>query len=578
MNQSHIIKNCKSIYPYVRPYRFRAILAILVTIPVGMMDTAIPWALKQYFDSLTNGNNSSINTYMPLMILAFSLLQSVFTYSATYFNVWVGAKISNGLKYDLFKKLMRCDASFFDQNTSGTIQMRFNTDVDTACNGLLSNLKMFFIRIFNTISLSIALLIISWQLAVIALIVLALALYPLTTIRKRIQNVVEDTVSSGSLIATNLIEAFSGNRIVTSYNLYNHQSEKISQSLDVAFRLGIKMVQRSGILSPIMHFVVGAGIAVIICVGSYLISHNFLTAGGFVAFVTTVIMLYQPIKSMGNDLNTIQLSMMAVERIFQILKETPKIVNKPHAIPLRSIKSTIEYRNVNFSYDSSKPILQDINITIDVGQTIALVGNSGGGKTTFVNLLPRFYDITSGQILIDGIDIRDIELDSLREKISMVFQDNFLFSGTILDNILLGKQNASAEEIDRAVKAACLDEFISTLKHGLHTKIGERGVLLSGGQKQRIAIARAFIKNAPIVILDEATSALDNKSEAIVQEAIDNLMKDRTVFVIAHRLSTVRNADNIVVINRGRIVETGTHQKLISRKDSAYSALHNVPT
>ena len=268
-----------------------------------------------------------------------------------------------------------------------------------------------------------------------------------------------------------------------------------------------------------------------------------------------------------------QIALLAMERVFELIKQTPKIQDKLNAKKLKGISRGISYKNVNFEYISGKSVLKDINLDIKKGQTIALVGNSGGGKTTMVNLLPRFYDVTSGQILIDGTDIRDYTLQSLRDNMAVVFQDNFLFSGTIRSNILLGNENASEKDIEYAVSCACLTDFIKKLPNGLDTEIGERGVLLSGGQKQRIAIARAFIKNAPIVILDEATSALDNKSEAIVQQAIDNLMADRTVFVIAHRLSTVKNADKIVVVNYGKIVETGTHQELISKTDSIYTSL-----
>lgn len=336
------------------------------------------------------------------------------------------------------------------------------------------------------------------------------------------------------------------------------------------------MVQRTGILSPIMHFVVGCGIALIIFTGNYLIGEGMLTAGGFAAFTASVIMLYQPIKSMGNDLNAVQLSFLAMERVFSLLRTDPKIRNKSQAKVLKKISDGIEYKDVCFEYVKDRPVLKHINLKIKLGETVAFVGNSGGGKTTLVNLLSRFYDVTGGSIEVDGKDIRDLNLDSLRDKISVVFQDNFLFNGTIRENILLGKEDATEQELQSAVKSACLDEFIGELKKGLDTKIGERGVLLSGGQKQRVAIARAFIKNAPIVILDEATSALDNKSEAIVQKAIDNLMQDKTVLVIAHRLSTVRNADKIAVVNYGEIVEIGTHKQLIRKKNGIYSSLYNT--
>ncbi len=576
IQRSYVFQNYKNIYPYVKPYWGRALLAVLVTIPVGSLEAVIPWAMKTYIDSITHGNVSMLTKIMPLLIIGFTLLQSSFTYLATYMNAWVGAKISNGLKFDLFKKLMRCDAEFFDQSVSGTIQMRFNNDVDAACSGLLNNLKMFSTRIFTSLSYITAMLVISWQLAIVAIIVLLIALCPLTTIRKRISDLSGKSVMAGGAITSQYIESFNGNRIISSYNLYNYQEKKFTYVLSETFKIMIKMVQRTGILSPIMHFVIGCGIALIIFSGNYLIGKGMLTAGGFAAFIASVIMLYQPIKSMGNDLNAVQLSFLAMERVFSLLRADPKIRSKSQAKILKKISDGIEYKDVCFEYVKDRPVLKHINLKIKLGETVAFVGNSGGGKTTLVNLLSRFYDVTGGGIEVDGKDIRDLELDSLRDKISVVFQDNFLFNGTIRENILLGKEDATEQELQSAIKSACLDEFIGGLKKGLDTKIGERGVLLSGGQKQRVAIARAFIKNAPIVILDEATSALDNKSEAIVQKAIDNLMQDKTVLVIAHRLSTVRNADKIAVVNYGEIVEIGTHNQLIRKKDGIYSSLYNA--
>ena len=262
---------------------------------------------------------------------------------------------------------------------------------------------------------------------------------------------------------------------------------------------------------------------------------------------------------------------MAIERVFEMIDMPIQIDEKENAKEMKTLEKGIEFKNVDFSYTPEKQILKNINLTIQKGQTVALVGNSGGGKSTIISLIPRFYDVENGEILIDGENLKNLSTHSVREQIAVVFQDNFLFSGTIRDNILLGKPNATETEIQNAIKSACLSDFIASLETGLDTEIGERGVLLSGGQKQRIAIARAFLKNAPIVILDEATSALDNKSEAIVQQAIDNLMKDRTVIVIAHRLSTIQNADKIVVLNEGEIVEEGSHQTLLDKKEAYYT-------
>lgn len=573
---SYMVQNYMKIYPYVKPYWVRALLAVLITIPIGSLDAVIAWALKPYMDVVMVEKSTSATAYIPLLIIFFSLIQSMLNYTATYLNTWVGRRITNDLKEDLYKKLLHYDAHFFDTTTSGDVQFRFNNDVEAACSGLLANLKLFTTRVFSSISLIFVLFYNSWQLAIVAVIVLGCALFPLTRVRKKLKELMEKSVYAGGNIATHYNETYSGNRVITSYNLYDYQYGRFKDNMRMIFKIGMKMVQRTGLLSPMMHFIVSLGIALVIWLGSYLIVHHEITSGNFVSFIAALIMLYNPIKSIGNNYNSVQMSLMAMERVFALLAAQPAILNRENAVKLDGINKVIEYKNVWFEYIKDKPILKGVNLKVKVGQTIALVGNSGGGKSTFVNLLPRFYDIRDGQILIDGVDIRDMDLYSLRDKIAIVFQDNFLFAGTIRENILLGRHDATPEQISRAVKSACLEEFVNSLDNGLDTEIGERGVLLSGGQKQRIAIARAFIKDAPIVILDEATSALDNKSEAIVQQAIENLMNDRTVFVIAHRLSTVRNADKIVVINNGEIVESGTHKQLLEKENSIYAALYKT--
>ncbi len=576
LKSTYTVQNYMKIMPYVKPYWFRGLLSVLVTIPIGAMDAVIAWALRPYMDIVMVEQNTASTSYIPVLIVVFSCVQSFLNYAATYLNTWFGRKLANDVKFDLFKKLMRCDASYFDNTSSGEVMMRYNGDVDIACSGLLVNIKLFTTRVFSSLSLIGVLIYNSWQLAIVAIVVLVGALFPLTTVRRRIKSLMDKSIFSGAAVMTHFNETFAGNRIIASYNLYGYQYARFKDTLNTVFKLGIKMVQRTGMMSPLMHLVVYLGIAMIIWLGSYLIVTKQISAGAFVSFITALIMLYNPIKSIGNNFNSVQMSLMAMERVFTLLEKEPCICSKPDAPKLGKIKNSIEFKGVCFEYIKGKPVLKHINLKAKVGQTVALVGNSGGGKSTIVSLLPRFYDVKSGAILVDGKDIRDVDVDSLRDHIAIVFQDNFLFSGTIRDNIMLGKENATPEEVDRAVKSACLDEFIKTLDKGLDTEIGERGVLLSGGQKQRIAIARAFLKNAPIVVLDEATSALDNKSEAIVQQAIDNLMTDRTVFVIAHRLSTVRNADKIVVVNYGEIVEEGSHDELVNKPNGAYSSLYKM--
>ena len=574
----NIVVNYKKMLPYVKPYWKRGLLAVLITIPIGSMDAVIAWALKPYMDVVMVEKNTMGNStiYIPLLIIVFSSIQSLLTYSATYLNTWVGQRISMDVKKKLFYKLMHYHAGFFDKQTSGDIMFRFNNDVDMACSGLLNNMKLFTTRLFSSLSLICVLFYNSWQLAILATIVLLGALFPLTTVRRKLKSLMDKSVFSGAAVVTHFNETYNGNRIISSYNLYDYQNKRFCSTLDSVFKIGMKMVQRTGMLSPLMHFIVSLGIAGVIWLGSYLIVTHQITPGSFVSFIAALIMLYNPIKSIGNNFNSVQMALMAMERVFEMLESTPEIINCDNPKIMETPKKSIEYKDVCFSYVKGKTVLDHINLKINIGETIAFVGNSGGGKSTMVNLLPRFYDVTSGQLLIDGTDIREFDIDSLRDQIAIVFQDNFLFGGTIRENIILGKEDASEEEIQKAVKSACLEEFISTLDKGLDTEIGERGVLLSGGQKQRIAIARAFIKNAPIVILDEATSALDNKSEAIVQQAIENLMADRTVFIIAHRLSTVRNADKIVVVNYGKIAEIGTHEELINKENGIYASLYKT--
>ncbi len=578
MKKSHAVENYRRMWPFVKPIWGRALVSTLITIPIGSLDAVIALSLKPFMDTviMDKGGSTPFNMplyIIPLFIVFFTVIQSLLEYSSAYLSTWVGNKITMGVKERIFSKLVKCDSAYADKVSSGLIVMRCDTDPNTACSGLLNNLKIFTTRVFSSISLVCVLLYTSWQLAIIAVIVLGTALYPLTKIRAKIKEVMNSTVLAGGAVVTAYNETFSGLKTIASYNLEKDQERKFKDILKTVFKLGIKYTQRTAWLSPMMHIIISVGIAGTIWYGSYLIRTQTITSGDFVAFMTALLMLYTPIKNIGKNFSSVQMSFMAIERVFDFLEMPLGIKEEKDAVEMKALNKTIEYKNVCFSYEKARPVLKDVSLTIKKGQKIAFVGNSGGGKTTFVNLLPRFYEINSGEILIDGVSTRHLTLGSLRQNIAVVFQDNFLFTGTIRDNIMLGKPKATAEELKRAIRSACLDEFINTLPHGLDTQIGERGVLLSGGQKQRVAIARAFLKDAPIVILDEATSALDNKSEAIVQQAIDNLMQDRTVFIIAHRLSTVQNADKIVVINEGKIVEQGTHEELVEQ-NGAYHALY----
>lgn len=571
------VKNYKRMWPYIKPYSFRAIMAILICIPIGSLDAVIALALKPYMDIVMVDKSIHSPWYIPLGIVLFTCIQGLLNYLAIYLNTWVGGKITNDLKRDLYKSLLHFETAFFDSRKSGDIIYRFNKDADLACSGLLNNLKTFISRLFSSISLTAVLIYNSWQLSIIAITVLGCAFLPLAKIRDRIKEVMNKSVTAGSKIITIYNETYAGNKTITSYNLENIQMKKFDEVQDNIFNFKIKITQRTSWLSPMMHVIVSIGIGAAIGYGSHLIITKTITSGNFVSFITALIMLYTPIKNLGNNLNDVQFSFMAIDRIFGMLNRKPQILDNPNCIKMQGLNESIEYKNVFFRYSPKLPdVLENINFKVKAGTTTAFVGNSGGGKTTLVNLLPRFYNLESGEILFDGVNIKNFELASLRANIAVVFQDNFLFSGTIKENILLGKPDATEDEIKLSVKMACLEEFVTSLEKGLNTEIGERGIRLSGGQKQRIAIARAFLKNAPIVVLDEATSALDNKSEAVVQKAIDNLMKDKTVFVIAHRLSTIKNADKIIVVNKAHIVEEGTHEELLKIENGAYKSLYEA--
>lgn len=566
----------QAMWPFVKPYAFRALLAILISIPIGALDSVVALALKPYMDIVLVDKSAQSPTYIPFLIIAFTSVQGGLNYAATYLNTWVGTKINHDVKRALFKKLLSLETSFFDDNDSGVVIQRFSTDTDTACTGLLENLKTFFSRFFSSVSLVCVLIYNSWQLSIIAIIFLFGALLPLTSVKRRIKNSIARSVEETTKIYTNYNETHNGNKTISSYNLQSYIYSKFDATLKVIFKLTMKIVQKTGWMTPLMHIIVSAGIGGVIWYGSTLIVEGKISAGNFVSFITALVLLYTPIKSIGKSFNNVQISFLAIERIIDILNIQPKIENAHNSKTLRHVKQGIEFQNVAFEYVPGVPVLKNINLKVKAGSNIAIVGNSGGGKTTLVNLLPRFYDTTGGKILIDGVDIKKYSLESLRNNISVVFQDNFLFSGTIRENILLGKPDATEEEINKVLKMVYLDTFVAGLEHGLDTEIGERGTSLSGGQKQRLAIARALIKDAPIVILDEATSALDNKSEAVVQKAIENLMSNRTVFVIAHRLSTIKNAGQIVVVNDGEIIESGTHEELLKKSGGAYAALYNA--
>ena len=563
-------------WPFVKPIWFISLLSLVIGVPIGSLDATIALFLKPYTDLVIVSNNAQAPWYLPFLIVGFTIIQGVLLYLSAFLTAYAGGKLNLNVKEALYNKLLSLDPKYYDEQNSGRILMRFSSDADLACSGLLSNLKNLVTRVCSTLSLLCVLIYTSWQLSIIAIIILAITVAPLTTVRRLLKKIIAKNTDVISTINTKYNETYSGNRTILAYNLQDTQRNSFIMNLNEIFKLSVKMVKRTAWISPFMHFSVSIGISLTIAYGSWLIVQGTITAGDFVSFLAALLMMYPPLKAMGNTIVNIQQGFLAIERIYDILDIEPDIQNSPEALKITNFDHAIKFQNVNFSYREGIPVLHDFSLEIKKNESIALVGNSGGGKSTIVSLLPRFYDIQSGTITIDGNNIKNIEIEALRSQITIVFQDNFLFNGTIRDNILLGKANATEEEIRKAIKAAYLDEFIAELENGLDTPIGERGNLLSGGQKQRVAIARAFLRNSPILILDEATSALDNKSEAIVQKAIENLMANKTVIIIAHRLSTIKNVDKIAFIQEGSLAEFGTHNELMNIKNGHYKTLYNL--
>jgi ATP-binding cassette, subfamily B, bacterial MsbA len=551
-------------YSYLKPYFWPVLASILVTIPLGAFDAVVALSLRPYADNILVKQSIASVAMVPFYIVGAAIAQGFFNYSSIYLNGWVGMRVLNDMRAQLFAKLQTMDVGYFDTTSSGNILHSYFSDPEILQASLVTTTKDLLIKVFSSVSLIIVLLTTSWKLGIIAVTVLLCTLYPSTYIRQKIRKLNDQLVSIRGDLLSFYTETTQGIRIVLGFNHQENRQSQFALALKNAYRNGLGLTRTSAILTPCMHLIASIGIALIIWQGSHMVVSGVLSTGQFVTFLSSLVMLYNPIKNLGNTFMASTMALMAAERIFKILDTQPNIQDQPDAKELVQISRDIRFNQVGFFYKPEQPVLHNIDLVFHVGETVAIVGNSGGGKSTIAALIPRFYDVSEGSITIDGHDIRDFKMQSLRDHIALVMQDTFLFNGTIADNLRVGKANATDQELMTSLEKAYLKEFVEEQPLGLATPIGERGVLLSGGQRQRIAIARAFLKNAPLVILDEATSALDNKSEIIVQQALEDLMKNRTVIMIAHRLSTLRKADRIVVLDSGRVVEEGTQSQLLA--------------
>jgi len=560
---------------YVRPHFGRIAFAVLCMMLVAGATAANAWLMQPVLDEVFLNKNREMLYLVPGAILAVALIKGGSTYGQSVTMNYIGQRIIAGVQLEMFSHLMRSDISFFQANSTGKLISRFNIDanmlraaVSTALTGIAK----------DTLTLAFLVALMFWQdwkLALVAFVVFPIAVWPIVRIGQRMRKVSANTQEQMGELTTILDETFRGARHVRAYGMEGYEIGRAGAVIETIFQLLQKAARVRSLTHPIMETLGGVAIATVILYGGGRVIDGTTTPGTFFSFVTALLLAYQPMKSLANLNAALQEGLAAAQRIFALIDIEPDIQDRPGATILENVQGKIRLEKVRFGYEADRAALNDIDIEIPPGKTVALVGPSGAGKSTILNLIPRFYDCGIGRVTIDGNDIRDVTLASLRANIALVAQDITLFDDTVRANIAYGRPGATEDEIVAAAQAAEAHQFIETLADGYDTHVGGRGLRLSGGQRQRIAIARAMLKNAPILLLDEATSALDTETERLVQAALETLTQGRTTVVIAHRLSTVTSADLIYVMEDGRIAESGTHQLLLEAS-GAYARLYAV--
>ena len=559
---------------YFVPYWKLIVVSAICSAIVGGMDGAFAWLIEPVLKKIFSGKDTGIFLLIPFGIIALFIIRGLarFTYDVTI--KLAGQKAVQDLSNEIYASTVRQDMAFFNRRSTGELMSHATNDISAMQQGVANVMVGLFRDVLSACSLLGVIFYRNWQLALFTLVVIPLTAYPAQLIGKKIKNASGRSLNIMGGITAILQETFSGIKVIKAFGLERLATERFRSANLNFFRQYRKFIKYESLAMPVSETIISLGIAGVVYFGGSQVMSGRMTASEFFSFIAAMVMVFNPIKKLQGSYNALQRSAGAAERVFRLLDENKNIVDCPGAIVLDRSSGIVEFRNASFSY-GNEPILQHISLTATTNQMIALVGPSGGGKSTLVSLLPRFYDVTEGAIFIDGHDIRDISLESLVAQIALVDQETTLFHESIANNIRYGKPDATLEEVIDAATAAFAHDFILQLPEGYDTSIGDRGVRLSGGQRQRICIARALLKNAPILILDEATSALDTESEKMVQQALDNLMINRTTFVIAHRLSTVLHADKIIVLEAGRIVEQGKHDNLIEN-NGLYSRLHSL--
>lgn len=560
---------------FLWPYWKILLIAVVCMIIVSGSNLIVPWIIKDIVDEVLAEKNIQMLYWVIAAILVIFLIRGVTTFGNRYLMGYIGQRVVTDLRKRLFAHLQRLSISYYDKRRTGEIMSNLTNDIGALQTAIVENFVSLIQEAAIFVGSFVSMIYLQWKLTVLCLVIVPMVSFIIKFFGKKLHQSGKNVQEKLADVTAMLQEVIQGVRIVRSFNRSDYEIQRFDDVNEANFKANVRTIRQSSQLTPFVEFFSAIAITVIIWYGGLSVIDGIMTSGELIAFLIYAINLANPTRRIAEAVGNIQKSLGAADRVFAILDTEPEVKNRPGAGALQVTAGRVEFDHVAFSYEADHPVLTDISFTAEPGQTVAIVGPSGAGKTTIANILPRFYDVTGGSVRIDGTDIRDVTIGSLRDHIGLVPQDTLLFNTTIKNNILYGRLDATDEEVWEAVRAANAEHFIRELPMGIETRVGDRGLVLSGGQRQRIAIARALLKNPAILILDEATSALDTESEKVVQEALDRLMVGRTSFVIAHRLSTIQNADQILVINGGVIAERGTHEELME-KNGLYHELYTM--